>query len=81
VPDSIAAPLGKQRQAKRMRPNWMKTGTGYQSVPITMGGASNDIETPCALRSGEYEYEIWLFQGRGTIDNPDSRISGKIVVK
>jgi hypothetical protein len=64
-----------------LRPNWMKTGTGYQSVPITMGGASNDLETPCALRSGEYEYEIWLFQGRGTIDNPDSRISGKIVVK
>jgi hypothetical protein len=45
------------------------------------GGASNDIETPCALRSGEYDYEIWLFRGPGMIDNPDSRIPGKIVVK
>jgi plastocyanin len=70
-----------------LRPNWMKTGTGYQSIPITMGGAANDLEIPCALKPGEYEYEIWLFTagrmgaGFGGMDNPQSRMQGKIIVE
>jgi hypothetical protein len=70
-----------------LRPNWMKTGTGYQSIPITRGGARNDLQVPCPLKPGEYEYEIWLFSsdmGMGGVegmDNPQSRMQGKIIVK
>jgi plastocyanin len=66
-----------------LRPNWSKTGSGYQSIPITMGGATNDLEIPCPLRPGEYEYEIWLFSGGGMggMDDPQSRMQGKIIVK
>jgi hypothetical protein len=68
-----------------LRPNWMKTGTSYQSIPITMGGATNDLEVPCPLKPGEYEYEIWLFSsamgGPAGMDNPQSRMQGKIIVK
>jgi len=69
-----------------LRPNWMKAGNGYQSIPITMGGATNDLEIPCPLKPGEYEYEIWLFSGTmggdpGAMDDPQSRMQGKIIVK
>jgi hypothetical protein len=68
-----------------LRPNWMKTGTGYQSIPITKGGAMDDLEIPCPLKPGEYEYEIWLFSstmgGPAGMDNPQSRMQGKIIVK
>lgn len=70
-----------------LRPDWSKTGTGYQSIPITMGGASNDLEIPCPLKPGEYDYEIWLFSagamggGFGGMANPESRMQGKIIVK
>ena len=68
-----------------LSPNWMKSGTGYQSIPITMIGATNDLEIPCPLKPGEYEYEIWLFPatmgGPGGMDDPQSRMQGKIIVK
>ncbi len=68
-----------------LRPNWMKTGTGYQSIPITGGGAMNDLQIPCPLKPGEYEYEIWLFSGGmgdpAAMEDPQSRMQGKIVVK
>jgi hypothetical protein len=45
----------------------------------------NDLETPCPLKPGEYEYEIWLFSsmmgGPSGMDDPQSRMQGKIVVK
>ena len=77
--------VAKAFTCSELRPNWMKTGTGYQSIPITMGGAANDLEVPCPLKPGEYEYEIWLFSsgmgGPAGMDNPQSRMQGKIVVK
>ena len=79
--DEVAAAF----TCSELRPNWMKTGTGYQSIPITMGGAKNDLEIPCPLKPGEYEYEIWLFSeglgGLGGMDDPQSRMQGKIIVK
>ena len=79
--DAVAAAF----TCSELRPNWMKTGTGYQSVPITMGGARDDLELPCPLKPGEYEYGIWLFSGGmggpGGMDNPQSRLQGKIIVK
>ena len=69
-----------------LRPNWMKTGTGYHSLPITIGGAMNDLDIPCPLKPGEYEYEVWLFSGSmgdpdADMGDPQSRMQGKIVVK
>jgi hypothetical protein len=76
--------VAKAFTCSELRPNWMKTGTGYQSIPITMGGASNDLEIPCPLESGEYEYEIWLFSETmgdpAAMDDPQSRMQGKIIV-
>jgi plastocyanin len=69
-----------------LRPNWMKTGTGYRSIPITMGGATDDLEMPCPLKPGAYEYEFWLFSKTmgndpGAMDDPRSRMQGKVVVR
>jgi hypothetical protein len=68
-----------------LRPNWMKTATGYQSIPVTMEGGMDDLELPCPLESGEYEYEIWLFSGSrddpAAMDDPQLRMQGKIVVQ
>jgi hypothetical protein len=77
--DEVAAAF----TCSELRPNWSKTGTGYQSIPITMGGATNDLEIPCPLKPGEYEYEIWLFSGGGFggMENPQSRMQGKIIVE
>jgi len=50
-----------------------------------MGGPTNDLEIPCPLKPGEYE--IWLFSGGdmgagfGGMDNPQSRMQGKIIVE
>ena len=77
--------VAKAFTCSELRPNWMKTGTGYQSIPITMGGAANDLEIPCPLKPGEYEYEIWLFSsgmgGPAGMDDPQSRMQGKIIVE
>jgi hypothetical protein len=81
--DEVAAAF----TCSELRPDWSKTGTGYQSIPITMGGASNDLEIPCPLKPGEYEYEIWLFSGGDMgggfagMDDPQSRMQGKIIVE
>ncbi len=69
-----------------LRPNWSKSGTGYQSVPITMGGATDDLELPCPLRPGTYDYEIGLFSGpmaggAGFMDDPQLTMPGQIVVE
>jgi hypothetical protein len=77
--DEVAAAF----TCSELRPNWSKTGTGYQSIPVTRGGASNDLEIPCPLKPGEYEYEIWLFTvgDLGGMENPQSRMQGKIIVE
>jgi hypothetical protein len=68
-----------------LRPNWIKTGAGYQSIPVTMGGGMDDLELPCPLKPGEYQYEIWLFSGPGSdleaMGAPQSRMQGKIIVR
>ena len=77
--DEVAAAF----TCSELRPNWSKTGTGYQSIPVTPGGASNDLEIPCPLKPGEYEYEIRLFTvgDLGGMENPQSRMQGKIIVE
>lgn len=68
-----------------LEPDWMKTDASYQSIPITMAGASNDLQLPCPLKPGTYHYEVWLFSGGedglGDMSDPDSMLRGQIVVK
>ncbi len=68
-----------------LQPDWSDIGTGYQSIPITMEGAMGDLQIPCPMKPGEYEYEIWLFEpgmgGPGAMDDPQSRMQGKIIVQ
>jgi len=51
-----------------------------------MGWATNDLEIPCPLKPGEYEYEVWLFSEAlgadpAAMDDPRSRMQGKIIVE
>jgi plastocyanin len=68
-----------------LRPNWMETEEGYQSIPITIGAAENDLELPCIPAPGTYEYEVWLFTPGahrfGEMADPQSQLKGRIVVK
>jgi hypothetical protein len=68
-----------------LRPDWMKTDDGYQSIPITIGTAENDLDLPCPLPPGTYDYEVWLFTRRvgrpDTMADPQSQMKGKIVVQ
>ena len=68
-----------------LRPDWGKTADGAQSIPITMGAAANDLEIPCPLAPGSYDYEVWLFSpGVGDpsgLDEPEARMQGRIVVE
>jgi len=81
----FSAEVAKAFTCSDLRPNWMKTGTGYQSIPISTGGASDDLQIPCPLKPGEYEYEIWLFEPTlgdpGAMEDPQSRMQGKIIVE
>ena len=71
----------------KLRPIFMKTAAGYQSIPVT--GDMENVVLPCPLKPGEYEYKLQLFEGgtlMGTGDgsagmyNPTSDITGKIIV-
>jgi plastocyanin len=81
----FSAEVAKAFTCSDLRPTWMKTGDGYQSIPITMGEASDDLQIPCPLKPGEYEYEVWLFTpapgGFADMDDPQSRLQGKIIVQ
>jgi plastocyanin len=70
-----------------LRPIFMETAAGYQSIPVT--GSMENVVLPCPLKPGEYEYKLQLFEG-GTLmgagdgaagmDNPTSEMAGKIIV-
>ena len=61
-------------------PAFMKTGLGYQSVPIAR--ETENVTLPCPLDPGEYPYEIWLYQAGGPgMGTPVSKIPAKIVVE
>lgn len=68
-----------------LRPNWMKTDEGYQSIAVTIGGAKNDLQLPCALKPGTYEYEVWLYAPEvgdpSEMADPQSQLKGRIVVE
>lgn len=63
-----------------LRPTFMKTGRGYQSVPIAR--EVGNVALPCPLDPGEYSYEIWLYDAGGaSMGAPSARIPGRIIVE
>jgi hypothetical protein len=77
--------VAKSFTCSDLGPNWMKTDTGYQSIPIPIGGPMSDLELPCPLKPGEYIYEVWLFatdvDDPAAEEEPQSRMQGKIIVE
>ena len=68
-----------------LRPLFSKTGTGYQSIPIT-SEQTEAVVLPCALRPGSYDYQIYLFEGRvmnptAGMLNPQLTLPAKLVVR
>lgn len=67
------------------RPRFGKVAAGYQSSPIT-GSMGEEATLPCPLKPGEYQYEIYLYEGQmgaegsGMFD-PNTTMQGKIVVE
>ncbi len=66
-------------------PRFGKVASGYQSIPITGEGAE-DVALPCPLRPGEYEYVLYLFEGRvsapgANMFDPNHTMQGKIIVE
>jgi hypothetical protein len=66
-----------------LRPLFMKTDTGYQSVAITPD--SENVTLPCPLTPGEYDYELQLFEaglGMGAaLTNPIRQMPGKLTIR
>jgi hypothetical protein len=62
-----------------LRPIFSKTGTGYQSIPIT--GDVENVTLPCPLKPGSYDYQLYLFDDMSGMDNPQRTLQGKIVVE
>jgi hypothetical protein len=79
LPASIAASF----RCQELGPDFIKTPSGYQSVPLT-GMQSDRVELPCALAPGSYDYEIWLtgsgFGEEAEGISPEQVLRAKIVV-
>ena len=65
-----------------LRPNWNEVAAGIQSLPLSSATGINDIELPCALKPGSYDYQVQLFnRADGGMFNPQLTLPGKIVVQ
>ncbi len=76
---SFTSAVAANFTCKDLRPIFSKTGDGVASIPMTTGGMEN-VVTPCALKPGEYDYTINLFNRTDDQYNPTRTLSGKIVV-
>ena len=66
-----------------LRPNWNEVAAGIQSLTLSSSSMRDDIELPCPLKPGSYDYKVLLFQplDGGGMFNPDYTLTGKIVVQ
>lgn len=72
-----------------VRPDFMEmSGGGLQSIPI--GGDDDDVDLPCPLKAGTYDYQIYLYGasdlGAGGniaagMENPQVTMKGRIIVE
>jgi hypothetical protein len=79
-PESIASGF----TCDDLRPLFMKTDAGYQSLAILPD--SENVTLPCPLKPGEYDYELQLFEGSwmgpgAAMANPVRQMPGTIIVR
>jgi len=63
---------------KDLRPQFVLSGDRIESVQAL--GDNENLSTPCALKPGSYEYEVWLSGSRMDRENPQLKIKGRIEV-
>ncbi len=61
-----------------LRPLFVRNGDRVESVEAL--GDNESLSTPCALKPGNYSYEVWLSQSRMQRENPQLKIKGSIEV-
>lgn len=61
-----------------LRPQFAFTGDRIQS--INASGDNMDLVTPCPLKPGSYEYEVWLYEPRFDRGDPRTKVKGRIEV-
>ena len=61
-----------------LRPQFVLSGDRIESVQAL--GDNENLATPCALKPGSYEYEVWLSGSRMDRENPQLKIKGRIEV-
>jgi hypothetical protein len=64
---------------KELRPNFMKTGRGIESVPLQ--GSAPNITLPCVPAKGSYPFKVGFFGRQQDMDNPDLTVDGVLVVE
>ena len=63
---------------KDLRPQFVLSGDRIESVQAL--GDNENLATPCSLKPGSYEYEVWLSGSRMDRENPQLKIKGRIEV-
>jgi len=61
-----------------VRPDFVVNGPHLES--ITAIGSNEDLVTPCPLKPGTYDYQVYLFESPGDRYNPELKSKGQIVV-
>jgi hypothetical protein len=73
-PASIASAF----MCDELRPLFVKNGDRIESVQVL--GDNESLSTPCALKPGNYSYEVWLSESRMDRENPQLKVKGQIQV-
>jgi hypothetical protein len=61
-----------------LRPQFVLNGDRIESVQVL--GDNENLATPCPLKPGSYDYEVWLSESRMQRENPQLKIKGRIEV-
>jgi len=61
-----------------LRPQFVFTGDRIESIRAS--GDNMDLVTPCPLKPGSYEYEVWLYEPRFDRGDPQRKLKGRIEV-
>jgi plastocyanin len=87
---SVVLPHGIQQDLTcKAGPDFLDVGNDVlQSIPI--GGVDDDVDLPCPLKAGTYDYQINLYSAQafgvgsgyaGGMENPQLTMKGKLVVE
>jgi hypothetical protein len=87
---SVVLPPGVRSDLTcQARPDFMEIDDGrLQSIPI--GGVDDDVDLPCPLKAGTYDYQIYLYGASdmgvgsgfaGGMENPQLTMKGRLVVE